>query len=140
MATLKDNLVFIKWYHTPPIGSDSQKLYLAQMQQALDEAYQAVFFLSDLRQGCIDDLETLRALGELTKHPHWGGGAAFSQNRATATMANVFRRMAQRSDHEDSIFTTLEKALEYLEQLKPGITAGLEWERILADFDAQASE
>lgn len=129
---VNDQCFFIKWYRTPAMGSDSQRLYLAEMQQYLDEASQPIYFLSDLQDGHIDDIPTLHTLGELAKHPQWGGGASFGTNRATTTMANLFKRIAHRADQEDGIFPTLDKALDYLEKQKSGLTSGIDWDALLA--------
>lgn len=134
ITQLKDNLVYIKWYRAPQPHSKLVKEFIGDLQTHLNAASAGIFFISDLRQGRITDMHIIQQLAELTRHPHWAGSTAFSDNYASTVLVRSFSTFAgQPKDHRE-IWTTPEEAIAYLESLKPGLTEGIDW-RTLLDAD-----
>ena len=65
---LSDELILIKWYQTPAANTGIEERYLQELKQLLDQSPHSLYFISDLRQGRIINVRTLRALGQLTGH------------------------------------------------------------------------
>lgn len=128
-------LWFIRWYNEPS-SSETETSFLADLQALLDKADQPIYFISDLRQGCITNVETLRQLGEMTRHPLWGGSSAFTggslQEGALYTrhFVNLFSKYSEHEKHRlvnEELWFTPEDALMHLEAIAPGITAEIDW-------------
>jgi hypothetical protein len=128
---LTDELVFIRWLRTPGRDSRVEDQYLSELRRVLDESPVPLYFLSDLRQGRIADIRAIQKLGQLTKHKHWAGSTAFSTDPITALLVRSFRSFATKVNSRNEMQTTPEAALSFLETLKPGITEGVDWERMI---------
>lgn len=128
---LSESLVYIKWLRTPNDNSPSEQQFIDEVNQLINEATSPQYFISDLRDGRIVNVATLRQLGKLTLHDNWGGSTAFSKNPVTSIMVGVFSRFARKDRPQDEIWNTPEEALAYLESLKPDITQGIDWNKVL---------
>ena len=131
ITQLSDELIFIRWYATPRLGSPSERQFLADLRALLDNTQQPIYFVSDLRNGRIINLSTIQKLGKLFNHTNWGGSTAFSSDPITSMMVGMFSRFAHREKPEDEIWNTPEEALAYLETIKPGLTEGIDWAALL---------
>jgi hypothetical protein len=129
---LSDELVYIRWYRTPRINSGVDAQFLADLQKLLDEATTPQYFISDLRRGRITDMRSIRMLGQLTQHKNWAGSSAFSQDPITGILVQSFRAFSPgQRDVNDEIQTTPADALRFLDQLKPGIIDGIDWDAVI---------
>ena len=129
---LSDELIYIRWYRTPRLNSGVDAQFLADLQKLLDEADTPQYFISDLRRGRITDMRSIRHLSQLTKHKNWAGSSAFSQDPITGILVQSFRTFAPgQRDANDEIQTTPADALKFLDQLKSGITDGIDWDAVI---------
>lgn len=135
LIKISDDLVFIKWYRTPLVGADSEQQFLNDIELHLNQADRPIYFISDLRAGRIVNIDVLRRMAGLATHPNWGGGTSFSDNPLTSIFADVFARFAKRANRQDQIWYSPKEAIKFLETLKPGITEGIDWDRLLFDDD-----
>ena len=126
---LSPNLILVTWYAYPT--GDDERRFLSEHQQQLDDAAEPLYYLSDLRQGRIISADTLEQMSDLTKHPNYGGGTAFSNDPISRIMVSSFRRMSLEATTKTQMFDTLEEALGFLESLKVGITQNIDWHQIL---------
>lgn len=131
MQLLKPNLLVIRWLSVPAEGYQPQSNYIAQFRAHLEAATQPIYILSDLRHGRITDVRILQQLGKLTYHPVFGGGTAFAGDISTEIYVGAFTRFASRSKQVDTVHTSLEAALAYLETLQAGITQDVDWSIVL---------
>ncbi len=128
---VSDRLVYIRWLRESDDPA-AEAPFLDDLKYILDTAQQPVYLLSDLREGRIDDAETLHRLAELTSaHPNYAGGTAFSQDAYTSMFVGIFARYAHHNRRTTELWPTFDMALNYLETLSPGITQNINWERLL---------
>lgn len=127
---LASNLIFIKWYRTPPLNSPVVDQFTRELELILEKADQPVYFISDLRKGRIIDMRAIRRLGDLTRHKNWGGSTAFSKEPISAIFVRSFQKFSGQITSRDTMHTTPEEAFGFLEALKPGITQDLDWSDI----------
>lgn len=120
---LTPQLLYIKWHQTPLNGSIEGVQFIQDLEGVFDEANEKVYILSDLRNGRLTDVVQIRQLSKLTKHANYGGSVAFSDDYQTSVYAGLFATVANRADE---IQPTLERALDHLEALAPGITANID--------------
>ncbi|MBE0689356.1 MAG: hypothetical protein IH587_04460 [Anaerolineae bacterium] len=131
---LSERLYYIRWLK-PPTSAEGHA-FVDSLGRLLEESPQPVYFISDLRNGQITDVQVLRRLGGLTKHEKWAGSTAFSERIASKVFVNLFTALAQTRHRE--IWPTAEEALAYLESVCPGLTANIDWQDVLADKSAPA--
>lgn len=127
---LSPELYLIRWQRSPSVAEANQ--FINEHIQLLDDASHPLYFISDLRQGYITDTMVIRRLAKLTEHPNYGGGTAFGTggNLAT-TFVGIFFRFARGVNYEHNMWRTAKEALTYLESLKAGLTANIDWEDTL---------
>ncbi|MAS33215.1 MAG: hypothetical protein CL610_04360 [Anaerolineaceae bacterium] len=131
---LKDDLVYICWYQTPKPNSGTDTQYLADMEALLNEAETPIYFVSDLRKGRITDIRAIRMLAKLTRHRNWAGSTAFSEDPITGILVGSFRAFAaDKRTSNDEIKRVPEEALQFLNELKPGIVDGIDWDSIIRE-------
>ncbi len=140
ITRVSDVLWFIRWYNEPS-SPETEPNFLADLLYILDHTDKLVYFISDLRQGCITNVETLRRLGEMTRHPVWGGSSAFSGSSSlqegtlyTKHFVNLFSKYSEHDKHrfvKEEFWFTPEDALAHLEVIAPGITAGIDWSQLI---------
>lgn len=130
IQALSDQLYLIIWHRSP----ESLKIefdFLKDLRSRLDSAEAPIYFISDLRNGRITNVQTLHQLGQMTTHPNWGGGIAFSQSPLTKVFVRTFTRLIRNPQVQDGICATPEEALAFIENLQPGITKGIDWNTVL---------
>ncbi len=128
ISYLNEHLVFIKWQATPTIEQGLQ--FLDELHALLDKTDHRLYFLSDLRNGYIQHPHLIRRLSQLADHPHFGGGTAFSHLHLNHPMLRLWKCFTHTTNTSQT-WPRLEDALDYLESLQPGVTAGVEWQGIL---------
>jgi hypothetical protein len=134
---LSDELIYIRWHHTPKPNSGADTQFLADLQKLLDEATTPQYFISDLRRGRIADMRSIRQLGQLTQHKNWAGSSAFSQDPITGLLVQSFRTFSPgQLATNDEIQAAPADALKFLEQLKPGVTDGIDWNAVINEDSA----
>lgn len=129
---LSNELVYIRWYTSPPVGSLINAQFLHEIDQLLVKTTTPLFFISDLRDGRIIDVRVLQQLAEYAKRPQWAGSTAFSKNPITALLVRSFKNFARVGTSKDEMQTTPEQALVYLESLKEGLTQNINWDEVLS--------
>jgi hypothetical protein len=134
LQALTKELIFIKWYRLPSQATKSKTQFIAEMTQILNETDAPVYFLSDLRQGRIVDVNILQKLGGLTQHENYGGGSAFSQDVLSEIFVGLFSRFAAPKQGDSVFYDKLEDALAFLESTKPGLAQNIDWNAVLAEF------
>jgi hypothetical protein len=122
---LSNELIFVRWGQHP--DSTSVNVYLQTLEKLLNTANRKLYFISDLGGGDISDSRALRRLAELTWHHHWGGSVAYGQGMNARAYVDVVRHLAAPAHHSDLMWS-VEQALDYLESLKPGVTATVDRE------------
>jgi hypothetical protein len=127
---LSDALVFIQWTTTQPRYAD-EDAFISEMEDLLDDAGTPLYFLSDLRQGRISNPMVIVRLSQLTRHANWAGSTAFSENTLTHQFVRNFRNWTFSGSSNNEMHTTPDEAIAFLEHLKPGISEGIDWERVL---------
>lgn len=120
---LNSRLYLIRWERNPT--ADESEEFLRAFKQMLDEAPQPVATISDLRKGCITDVQVIRRLSQLCQSKKFLCGSSFG-GVSGQMFAGVFERLMARQDRDDSAFATAEEALRYLESLHPTITDNID--------------
>lgn len=131
LQRLSARLMFIQWHRTPT--SESGNSFVQALQSLLNEAEEVQYFISDLRRGRIIDMAVINRLGNLTRHPRWGGSTAFSANPISQIFAQSFLKLASHPKDLNAIFDKPEDAIQFLESLCPGLTSepSLDWNAII---------
>lgn len=131
ITRVSDKIIFIK-RHCDPCEPAVEEQFLADLEQALDEAGHPVYVISDLRAGRIKEVETLRKLGELVvEHPNFAGSTAFTGDIYTPLFVRIFSRFARQLRPSNEVWANPNDALAYLESLELGVTEGIDWEALL---------
>jgi hypothetical protein len=130
---LSDELVLIRWNRVPSKEEGHQ--FIAEFRALLDKAAHLLYILSDLRQGHISDARTLQELSRLASHKNLGAGTAFASGMADQSLKGIFVGLFVSLSRDKSrvgqIAGSLDEALEYLEEAKPGVTKDIDWEVVL---------
>ncbi len=115
---LSPQLVFIRWHKMP--DKRAVRLWLSDIETSLKEADEPQYFVSDLRNGHVKDVRMLRKHGELTHHPHYGGGVTLGLD----FRAEFFVNTADNPGKSGQITNkqTHEAVAQALENMEPGIT------------------
>jgi hypothetical protein len=130
ITKLSERLYLIRW--SADATTEEANEYLAELAQILDQTSIPIYFISDLRRGCITQLSALRRLANLATHPNWGGSTAFG-SMSSAVFSSLFERFTSNRQQGDRTYTDAQEAITYLETLFQGITAAIDWERILSE-------
>ncbi|MFZ4826439.1 MAG: hypothetical protein ACOYLB_03710 [Phototrophicaceae bacterium] len=126
---ISEQVLFIKWYQSPPLQSPILKQYYRDIEAELNNALLPVYIVSDLERGRIHDVKFLRDLASmLLAHPRYGGSTAFASDEVSKIFVGVFRQ-AMQQPRDTEIFNTPQAAFEYLEKLSPNLLKGIEWEK-----------
>jgi hypothetical protein len=128
---LSDELVFIQWLTSPSETSPSNDQFVAELKNCLDSSQQPIYFLSDLRRGRVLRLETARKISHLWSHENFGGGSAFSSDPGKMMVIGYLEKVARHTDQPYQVYESLQEALFFLEELKPGLTQGIDWQKVL---------
>lgn len=128
LQSLTPQLCFITWRNAAWGQARPQTAFVDELAKLLNAATHPLYFLSDLRQGHLMMVREVRRLAELAKHPQYGGGVAFSDRVMAEIMIDSFAAFAGQSN---LFFRRLEEALARLEQMQPGLTAGVDWQAAL---------
>ncbi len=126
LQQLNADLFFVRWYRRPVPDSKSETEYVAELRDQLNAVNHSLYFLSNLRRGRIVNVRILNELAELTHHPHYGGGVAFSDDNVSNMFVNIFSRLTDSEENRHVFHPSIEAAVAHLETLKPGISAGLD--------------
>ena len=135
LRQLTDDLIFVKWYKTTNDFTRPEDDYIEDLRKRLNDSPQPLYFLSDLRKGRIIDVGILQKLGALTRHVNYGGGSAFSDDVISSMFVGVFSKFASVEKGSSVFYKTIDDALAYLEALKPGVTAMVDWQTFIASLD-----
>jgi hypothetical protein len=127
---LSERLYFIRWM--ADATDEEATRFIAEMTLFLDQAENPLYFISDLTRGCITQLDVLRRLADLTTHRNWSGSTSFA-SISSSVFSNLFARLASTRQKDDRTFTNLHDALDYLEELAPGITDRIDWDDLLRE-------
>jgi hypothetical protein len=124
---LSAELLLIRWLQIA--RPESETAFIQALRQHLDNTASPLYFISDLRKGHITNVAALRRLGRLTEHPNWGGGVSYGEKLATDMYVDTF---ASLSTHKtgDHMAYKISDAVTFLEQLKPGLTKGIDWHKL----------
>lgn len=128
LQSVTPQLCFITWRNAAWNHARPQTTFVDELTKLLNAATQPLYFLSDLRQGHLMMVREVRRLAELAKHPQYGGGVAYSDRVVAEVMVESFAAFAGQSN---LFFHRLEEALARLEQMQPGVTAGVDWQAAL---------
>jgi hypothetical protein len=134
LRQVTDELIFIKWYKTATALTHPESKYIEDLRNRLHTSPHPLYFLSDLRQGRIIDVSILQKLGSLTRHPHYGGGSAFSEDVISSMFVGIFSKFATAEKGSSVFYKRIDEALAYLEALKPGVTANVDWQTFIANL------
>jgi hypothetical protein len=128
LTLLSPQLVFIQPDAEPTREDD--RVYLAEVRRLLDEASSPIYFLVDFRQYMTTNVSTINKLAQLSTHENFGGSVAFSSDRSRAVYTGLYASLSgvegPRTLSDDSY-----TAIGQLEALSPGVTQGIEWEKVL---------
>ncbi len=128
LRQVTDELIFVKWYKTANPFTHPESEYIDDLRRRLKESPHPLYFLSDLRQGRIIDVSILQKLGSLTRHVNYGGGSAFSENVISSMFVGIFSKFADAEKGSSVFYKRIDDVLAYLEALKPGVTAPVDWQ------------
>ena len=125
---LSNHLTYIRLTEEPTREDDDQ--HVEASRKLLDGAGELQYFLVDFRGGVTTNLGTISKLAELARHPRFGASVAFSSERIRQLYSQLFTAMADQGLDRD-FFETGPEAVAYLETVKPGLTVGIDWTRVL---------
>ncbi len=131
---LSDELVYIRWDRMP--SKEDNVRYIAELRDLLDHAQHPLYFISDLRRGHLSDTRTIQELSRLASHKNWGAGTSFASGEINQPVKKIFVglfvNLSRDKSRTGQITGSLDEALEYLEEVKPGVTQNIDWETMLA--------
>ncbi len=122
---LSAELVFVRWFCRPT--PESEDMYLYELETLLDSTRTRQYILSDQSRGGVHGADALCQLAELTHHTCWGAAVSYGQKMAEVMYADAMRPYTRTLNPETLVYS-VEDALDYLEVLKPGITAPVDRE------------
>ncbi len=122
---LSSNLILITWMRYPT--KEEEITFLEEHANQLNEATEPLYYISDLRQGRITNLDTINKLSKLAKHSNYGGSTAFSRDFVSKIVVQSFQMFTVEAENKSEMFETVEEAIAFLESLKAGITQGIDW-------------
>ncbi|PJF43329.1 MAG: hypothetical protein CUN55_08990, partial [Phototrophicales bacterium] len=125
---LKPNLVLVQWSAIPPLNAPIIHQWLKEMWDIVRNATEPVYFITDLRFGCVTDVRALKELAEIANHENCALGVGFSKSISSEVYAGLFARLSR---DDTPLQDTLEAALKLLEEHHPGITHDIDWEAVL---------
>lgn len=128
---LSGTLVLIRWQRSPDAMESFE--FVKALQAFLEATEQPQYLISDLRKGHITNASVLKRLGQLSTHERWADSVAFGGGFAPRVYVGLFDQMRPNRTAAPEIWPNASDALAYLEKQKPGITAGIDWEKVLAD-------
>ena len=130
---LSEQLIFVKWYQSPPLHAPVLKQYQEELTTILNKATRPVYIISDLELGRIHDVTFLRDLAiMLLKHPNYGGSTAFAGDEITKVFVKVFRQ-AMHQPRDTDMFNSAKAAFGYLEGLEPALLEGMDWQQAILE-------
>jgi hypothetical protein len=136
LRSLSDELVYIRWNRMPTKEDGIQ--YIADLKRLLDQAPHPLYFLSDLRRGHLSDAYTIQQLSRLASHQNWGAGTAFASGEISQPVKGIFVglfvSLSRDKSRTGQMAGSLDEALEYLEEVKPGVTKSVDWKAVLEQF------
>jgi hypothetical protein len=118
ISFVNHELVFVKWFQTPPQACEDTEIFIEELKAILKDAQNPIYILSDLTQGQIVDVVAIRKLARITKAQQYGGSVAFGSDTKTAVYGGLFATVAHRADE---IQPDLSSAIEVLQTLKSDI-------------------
>ncbi|MBZ0299084.1 MAG: hypothetical protein K8J31_05055 [Anaerolineae bacterium] len=123
LHAISEDLIFVRWLHDPtPMAENA---YLSLLEMLLDEACEPLYLIVDVRDGQPTSPRMLRRVAELSQHPYFGGSVSYGHKAHASAHLEAFRRRAVPGHHEDMV-ETVGHALDYLDRLKPGVTARID--------------
>jgi hypothetical protein len=128
LTLLSPRLVFIQPDAEPTREDD--RVYLAEVRRLLDEASSPMYFLVDFRQYMTTNVSTINKLAQLSTHPNFAASMAFSSDRSRAVYTGLYASLSGIEGPRtltDDPYT----AIAHLEARSPGLTQGIEWEKVL---------
>lgn len=128
ITSLKPNLVLIQWFGTPQNQASIVQEWLNALWDIVHQATEPVYFVSDLRHGCVADVRALKELAAIANHPKCAVGVGFSKSISSEVYANLFARL---SKDEHPMADSLEAALKMIEAEHPGLTTDVDWQAAL---------
>ena len=105
--------------------------YIAELKQIFDTNEAGVFVMSDLRNGRIVDMRVIQQLSRLSQHKNCLGSVAFTKNPISKIFASDYRRFIPNEQELHTLVDTPEEAIAFLEGLKPALTQGIDWQKLL---------
>lgn len=129
LVQLAPDLVLIRWSRSPTAAEGYD--FIQALHQLMDAAAVPQYFISDLRKGRITQADILQRLGQVTTHANWAGSTAFGGGFASKVYVGLFDRLRPTRTAAPEIWPHADEALAYLEKLKPGLTAGIDWQTVL---------
>lgn len=129
IKAIKPTLFLITWNGYPSNGEAAQ--FIRELTALLNNAKEALYFISDLRKGCIVNVRMVSQLVALTQHPKWGGSTAFSKQPISRIFLNSFERLLPEAKGDNNTFEHPEEAISYLEMLAPELTKDVNWQEFI---------
>ena len=130
---LSVDLYLIRWDRVPTSAEATR--FIDDHVRLLDEARHPLYFISDLRRGYIHEVAIVRQLARLVEHPNYGGSTAFgNRSRPIAgVFVSLFWHFARDRNpaEQDDMWPTPGEAIRQLEEMKPGITDGIDWQAVV---------
>jgi hypothetical protein len=124
---LTPRIYFIRWLRQPNITSAMQ--WVKDLRGFLNQADASVYFVSDVRQGVVEDVRVLSHLAELIKHRNWGGGLSLSDSLSGDVYVQMYGRLSGAGNQRD-ICRSPEEISERLNLAEAGIDSGIEWDSV----------
>ncbi|MEO1664800.1 MAG: hypothetical protein AAFU54_09190 [Chloroflexota bacterium] len=122
-------LVFIRWHGTPHKDHVANHNWVEDIHRLLEQASVPQYFFSDVRKGYATSIQAINRLAKVIQHNNYGGGVALGHNLASRTYVSLTERIADRD--ESIYYHRLRDALDALDELKPGISKTVDWNRLL---------
>jgi len=130
ITCVSDKLVFIRWFSEPETAQ-SEDQFIDDLKAVLDMAPHPVYVLSDLREGRLKNVESIRKLADLVEHhPNFAAGTAFTHDIYTPQFVGLYSKFSHQSKTVRGSWPSLAEALSYIESLEPGVAQGIDWDML----------
>jgi hypothetical protein len=134
---LYPRLYYVKWFNIPKPNEPLMKQYFFELNAILDSEEEAVFFVSDLREGHITNAHLFIQLIKVLDHKNYGGGCSFGDTamvQADVSMFNYMQKMSRgrASKQSNEMFASPEEAIIYIEKRFPDISSTVDWDEVIS--------
>ncbi len=118
---LSPEFIYVRWLQRST--ADLEARLLRELRIRLDQTGTRLYVITELAAQMAMSQGSIRTFNEMALDPFWGGSAGFVSNPLVKAIFNQSPLISARVRQRNQIYDSLPEALNFLEQLQPGVTA-----------------